>query len=295
MGCNMDTENLRTFIALTKHKNFTKTAESMFVAQSTVTNRIAELEKEVGKKLFERERKNIYLTEEGKRFLDYAIRITDLEKAAVDDINTGDRYRFKLNIGSTNTIYDCHLKDKLTQFVRDNPDIALKVIISHSMSLNQMAADGVVDFAFTCVQYKRNDVDCIPYCDDEMILVTDKANTEFSDGIRLSELTQINCLYCNFTLQGISKYIKDLFPKNYRFSFEIDRSANIIPYLYDSDGYSFLPKNLVAQDIKDGKLIEIPLLDFEIPTIKSFIISSNKGNNLDKEFKKQLLNLMMSV
>lgn len=290
----MNTENLRTFIALSKYKNFTKTAESLFVAQSTVTNRIAELEKEVGKKLFERERKNIYLTEEGMRFFDYAVRITGLEKAAIDDINTGDKYRSKLNIGSTNTIYDCHLKEKLKQFVKDNPDIALKVVISHSMSLNQMAVDGVIDFAFTCVQYSRKDVDCIPYCDDEMILVTDKSNTEFSDGISLSELTKINCLYCNFTLQGISKYIKDLFPKNYRFSFEIDRSANIIPYLYNSDGYSFLPKKLVSQDISDGRLIEVPLLDFDIPSIKSFIVIGNKTNNLDKKFKEDFLNLMMS-
>lgn len=290
----MNTENLRTFIALSKYKNFTKTAELLFVAQSTVTNRIAELEKEVGKKLFERERKNVKLTEEGKRFLDYAVRITDLEKTAIDDINTRDKYRFKLNIGSTNTIYDCLLKDKLNQFVKDNPDIALKVVISHSMSLNQMAVDGVVDFAFTCVQYNKADVDCIPYCDDEMILVTDKSNTKFSDGIKLSELTKINCLYCNFTLQGISRYIKDLFPKNYRFSFEIDRSANIIPYLYDSDGYSFLPKNLVTQDLNSGKLIEIPLIDFEIPSIKSFIVSSNKSNNLDKKFKEDFLKLMMN-
>lgn len=290
----MNTENLRTFIALSKYKNFTKTAESLFVAQSTVTNRIAELEKEVGKKLFERERKNISLTEEGKKFLDYAVRITDLESAAIDDINTGDKYRFKLNIGSTNTIYDCHLKNKLNKFTRDNPDIALKVVISHSMSLNQMAVDGVVDFAFTCVQYNKADVDCIPYCDDEMILVTDKSNTEFSEGIKHTELTKINCLYCNFTLQGISKYIKDLFPKNYRFSFEIDRSANIIPYLYNSNGYSFLPKNLVSQDIKEGRLIEIPLIDFDVPTIKSFIVSSNKFNNLDKKFKDEFIQLMLS-
>lgn len=290
----MDTENLRTFIALTKHKNFTKTAESLFVAQSTVTNRIAELEKEVGKKLFERERKNIYLTEEGKRFLDYAVRITDLESAAIDDINTGDKYKLKLNIGSTNTIYDCHLKDKLNQFVKGNPDIALKVIISHSMSLNQMAVDGVVDFAFTCVQYNKAGIECIPYCDDEMILVTDKNNTEFADGIKLNELTEINCLYCNFTLQGISRYIKDLFPKNYRFSFEIDRSANIIPYLYDSDGYSFLPKNLVIGDINSKRLIEIPLIDFEIPSIKSFIVISKKTNNLDNDFKENFLRFIMS-
>lgn len=288
----MNTENLRTFIELSKYKNFTKTAEALFVAQSTVTNRIAELEKEVGKKLFERERKNISMTDEGMRFLDYAIRIIDLENTAINDINTGDKYRTNLNIGSTNTIYDCHLKDKLNKFTRDNPDIALKIVISHSTALNQMAVDGVVDFAFTCVQYSKNDVECIPYREDEMILVTDRNNTKYAKGIRHSELTKINCLYCNFTLQGISKYIKDLFPKHYRFSFEIDRSANIIPYLYNSDGYSFLPKILVSEDLKEGRLIEVPLLDFEVPTIKSFIVFGDRTNNLDKDFKQYFVELI---
>ena len=44
----MNTEELKTFIFLSKVKNFTLAAEQLFIAQSTVTNRISELEKEVG-------------------------------------------------------------------------------------------------------------------------------------------------------------------------------------------------------------------------------------------------------
>ena len=50
----MNSEELKTFIFLSKVKNFTLAAEQLSVAQSTVTNRISELEKEVGKKLFRR-------------------------------------------------------------------------------------------------------------------------------------------------------------------------------------------------------------------------------------------------
>ena len=45
----MNSEGIKTFIMLSKLKNFTRTAERMYVAQSTVTNRIAELECETGK------------------------------------------------------------------------------------------------------------------------------------------------------------------------------------------------------------------------------------------------------
>ena len=37
----MDTQNLRTFLTLASVKNFTQTANLMFIAQSTVTNRRA--------------------------------------------------------------------------------------------------------------------------------------------------------------------------------------------------------------------------------------------------------------
>ena len=66
----MNTENLRTFLLLVKLKNFTRVAEQLFVAQSTVTNRIAELEREADVRLLRRDTRNVALTEEGKTFSD---------------------------------------------------------------------------------------------------------------------------------------------------------------------------------------------------------------------------------
>ena len=47
----METENLRTFLLVVRYHNFTRAAEQLFVAQSTVTNRILELERAAGVKL----------------------------------------------------------------------------------------------------------------------------------------------------------------------------------------------------------------------------------------------------
>ena len=54
----MEVDILRTFVMLTKNKNFSKTAEMQNLVQSTVTNRIKELEKELGKQLFIRNKKS---------------------------------------------------------------------------------------------------------------------------------------------------------------------------------------------------------------------------------------------
>ena len=83
----MNIENLKTFITLSELKNFTQTADRYFIVQSTVTNRIMELEKELGKKLFIRNRKNVELTEEGQHFLAYAKRIVALEASAIEELS----------------------------------------------------------------------------------------------------------------------------------------------------------------------------------------------------------------
>ena len=109
----MNTTSLETFLVLSKIRNFTKASEALFVAQSTVTNRIAELEKELGQPLFIRSSRSLKLTEAGIKFTDYANRIIALEKSAVAALNTQDFSEESLHIGTTNTIYECHLRTPL--------------------------------------------------------------------------------------------------------------------------------------------------------------------------------------
>lgn len=64
----MDIESLKTFIVLSNVKNYTRAANQLFVAQSTVTNRINELEKELNISLFSRNNRRVELTMEGEQF-----------------------------------------------------------------------------------------------------------------------------------------------------------------------------------------------------------------------------------
>ncbi len=84
----MNTDMLQTFLLLAELKNYTHTANQLFVAQSTVTNRIQELEAELGNPLFIRNRKQLRLTEQGERFLSYARRIVELMKSLTACLTT---------------------------------------------------------------------------------------------------------------------------------------------------------------------------------------------------------------
>ena len=145
----MDSQTLKTFLTLANVKNFTQTARLMYIAQSTVTNRIAELEREVGKPLFIRSKKNISLTREGLIFLDYARRILDLQELSIRELNSPAFSRTPLRIGTTNTIYECYLAPVLLEMLKKDSRYAVNLVISHSVSLLQSLQDGLLDLVFT--------------------------------------------------------------------------------------------------------------------------------------------------
>lgn len=286
----MNIENLKTFITLSELKNFTQTADRYYIVQSTVTNRIMELEKELGKKLFVRNRKNVELTDEGHHFLSYAKRIVALEASAIEELSMLHTFSETLRIGTVNTVYDCYLTHTIRDYIRTYHDISVKVIIDHSGPLLRMLQDGTLDVVFSYIPLKKTGFLCTPFHSDELVLVTSPEHQEYRDGIRQNQLPDVNYLYCDFMIQDNGTFIRDMFPKNYSFSFEIDKLTHLLPYLTDGLGYTFLPKSLVQKHLDDGSLISIPLIDFEAPMIQSFlIIPEGKANNSSiQKFMEQL-------
>lgn len=125
----MNSEGIKTFIMLSKLKNFTRTAERLYVAQSTVTNRILELENETGKKLFVRKQGGVELTDEGALFLSYALRIDELEETFIQEVNASARFKEKLRVGTINAVYESDLYPVLSGFYRTHPGVALKITL----------------------------------------------------------------------------------------------------------------------------------------------------------------------
>ncbi len=277
----MNIEHLRTFVILAELKNFTQTAAKQYIVQSTVTNRIAELEKELGVSLFIRNNKSVSLTEEGSHLLEYAKRMIQLEDHARTEIQNMQSYKQVIRLGCVNTVYDCYLYPKISAFLKSHSDISLSLVIDHSNALFTMLKDQTLDVIITYVPINKAGFYSIPYTTDQLVLVTAPSNDTFPEGISKEKLSQINYLYCNYILEEDDTFLQELFENRKSFSFELDKGSKLKPYLLDGLGYSFVPRNLVTKELKKQKLIEIPLLDFDAPTIQSYMIYSKKREDLD--------------
>lgn len=268
----MDTHSLKTFVALSKFKGFSRAAESLFITQSTVTKRIAALESEVGSQLFHRDKKHVTLTAEGRIFLSYAERILDLEEASIKEMGAFGKYDGYLRIGATNAIYECHLIPIISSYIAPPNKNAVNVKIGHSADILQMLRDNLLDVAFSYLPLARAGFICAPFRMDKLVLATGFKNKSHQHGIKKRDLASIDYLMCDFSLQESGQSVRELFPVHSQFSFETDNSTKLIPYLLEGAGYSFLPLKMIEKHIADKRLRVIPLLDFQTPVNKSFSV-----------------------
>ena len=87
----MDLKSLRYFVEIARQKSFTAAAEKLFVTQPTLSRQIADLEDELGQKLFDRSTRRIELTEKGIYLFQQAQAILSLvEKTKLETMSTQD-------------------------------------------------------------------------------------------------------------------------------------------------------------------------------------------------------------
>lgn len=146
----MDTRQLEYFVAVADELNFTRAAERVFAAQSTVSAGIRSLERELGGGLFERDKHTVRLTSLGRQVLDAAR--TTLEETErmrlLADSSGGLRGEVRVGIFTNLTTID--LPGIMGEFHERHPlvDLSLGPSPSGSTGLARGVQLGRIDVAF---------------------------------------------------------------------------------------------------------------------------------------------------
>ncbi len=117
---------LKAFEAAARHQSFTKAAEELYVTQGAVSHQVKALEADLGVKFFNREPKQLIITEAGRDYLEVVRDALDRIAAGTDRIlqrqNTG-----VLTVSTSPNFASKWLVHRLGRFAEAHPSIDLRV------------------------------------------------------------------------------------------------------------------------------------------------------------------------
>jgi DNA-binding transcriptional LysR family regulator len=146
MHINLDTNLLRTLIAVGDTGNFSRTAAQLSITQSAVTLRVQKLEHILHRALVHRSRGGVALTDEGRVLVQYARKILELNDEAVEHIANGSA-RESIAIGVIEEFERVFLEEFLTSFHKTYPRVRIDVIVDYSRNLKRLLEDDKICLA----------------------------------------------------------------------------------------------------------------------------------------------------
>lgn len=143
----MEIRVLQYFLAVAQEENITKAAESLHMAQPSLSTQMKELELKLGKKLFIRGKRKITLTEEGMLLRQRAQEIIQLVEKTEKEISLGnDIINGEIAIGSGETIAMSFVLDIIKKLSDEQPNIKYHLFSGDAQDIGDRLDNGLLDF-----------------------------------------------------------------------------------------------------------------------------------------------------
>ncbi|MYR40892.1 LysR family transcriptional regulator [Streptomyces sp. SID5910] len=170
----MDLQQMRYVVAVAETRNFTRAAERCFVVQSSLSHRIAGLERELGVRLFARSSRRVELTPAGTAFVAGAREcLAAADRAAADAAAATGVVRGRLAVGVIVTTAAVDVPELLQRYRAQHPDVQVAFRSGRSDELAAAVRNGELDIAFLGMPESQSPagVECVVLARDEHVLV----------------------------------------------------------------------------------------------------------------------------
>jgi DNA-binding transcriptional LysR family regulator len=187
----MELRHLRYFTAIVLWKGYREASRHLNVAQPSISQAVADLEDELGIKLFSREGRTAKLTAEGQVFYAEALKtlaqaersITTAQRAAKGEIG-------RLGIGFMGFTACPFLPDLISKYKRRHPGVALRLIEDVPSGQDKAFDRDEIDIAFTrpLSVDRRALYDCRVLFSEPLVAAFPKSRKLRTNWIRISDL-----------------------------------------------------------------------------------------------------------
>lgn len=274
---------LDAFHEVAKLLNFSKAAKSLGVTQSALSQRVKNLELDLGVTVFIRESSSIRLTESGEKLLRYCLVRSSVEGDLLGEIQSDyqsgsdNQYSGIIRVAAYSSVLRSVIIPSLTPFLIDNPKVQCEFIKGEMSELTEMLKSGEADLIILDHALEKSGIAEEAIGFEEYVVIENSKRTERSN-VYLDNNPDDNATEAFFNSQTKK-------PKNYRRTFMGD-VYGILDGVESGLGRAVISKHLVpkAANIKKMKgynkyVMDVTMHYFDQPYYPS----------LFKEVKSQIL------
>ncbi len=147
---NYRIDDLRALLALEQHGSFVRAAETLFITQSALSRRIAQLEKAVGARLVERTSRRVALSALGQSLARQAlIVLPQLDQSVEDAYRQAHGESGRVTLACLTTVAYSRLPTVLGQFRQTYPNVRLHVRDDTGQRVTQSVINREAEFGVT--------------------------------------------------------------------------------------------------------------------------------------------------
>ncbi|HLC42093.1 MAG TPA: selenium metabolism-associated LysR family transcriptional regulator [Methylomirabilota bacterium] len=186
----MDLRQLEVFAKVYELRSFSKAAQSLFLTQPTVSERIGLLEDELSLKLFDRTGRETIPTRAGDLLFGYAKRILSLNleaKHAIDQFV--GKMAGELAVGGSTIPGEYVLPALIGRFKEKYPEISVSLLIRDTQGILDLVKEGQVEFGVVGAKINHRSLEYSELMTDDLVLIVPPHHPWWGkDSVTLGEL-----------------------------------------------------------------------------------------------------------
>ncbi|MDB5725492.1 MAG: hypothetical protein JWQ16_2246 [Novosphingobium sp.] len=251
----METRYLRSFLKIAETGSITRAAESLGIAQPSLSQQLLRLEDEIGVSLFSRTARGVTLTDSGRLFQEHARQLLRVVDAAVEEIrHLDDDPVGDVILAVPYSISRIAGVPLFEAMLRRAPHVRLRLVEAMTAQIWRWLEDGKIDLGILNYLGPRRGLSFRQLASEELFLVGPSA--EFGTPVNIPGVAMSDLVGLPMLLPGLPHGLRQLIDQEaarHGVTLKVFRDMDVIAHLGTliaaGHGYSILPLSAIADDL----------------------------------------------
>lgn len=264
----IDFKSIETFLWVVTLGSFGGTARKLNTTQPAISQRIAQLESEIGVKLLQRDSRAVTPTPSGRQMMQYAEKLIALRSEMLSAVMDRSAMRGILRLGVSETIVHTWLPRLIEHLAGTHPNLSIEVEVDITPNLRARLLAQEIDLAFCLGPLSLPNVRNRVLCDYPVSFVASPSLGLGSGLLTVRDLSRFALITFSRKTQPY-EMVRSLFNRPDLPSMRLHASASlgtVIRMATDGLGVAVIPTAIVERELAEGQL-KLLTTDLHVPTL----------------------------